>query len=123
VTHNGSSETKKIHIDNWGSELSLFIQSDINKPAWRDSYSIQNDADNSIIYTAKTPELKTRKIIVTKNKDNSIKWIMIYNASENFLYQTTEVLNYIPDSLYTIKKKQHVRFMGTNNYYIKGTLN
>jgi len=123
VTHNGASETKKVHIDDWGLELSLFIQSDINKPAWRDSYTIQTGTDGSIVYTAKTPELKTREIVITRNKDNSIKWIMIYNASKNILYQTTEALSYIPDSLYTIKKTQHVRFLGINKYFIKGTLN
>ncbi len=39
VTNNDSSQTKKVHIENWGSELSLFTGSDINKPAWKASYS------------------------------------------------------------------------------------
>jgi len=123
VMHNGLSQTKTVHIDNWGLELGLFIQSDINKPAWRDRYSVQSGKDGSIVYMAKTPELKTREVVITKNKDKSIKWIMIYNASKNLLYQTNEVLGYIPDSIYTIKKTQHVRFLGTNKYFIKGTLN
>jgi len=62
-------------------------------------------------------------VVITRNKGNNIKCIMIYNVSKNILYQTNEVLGYIPDSLYTIKKTQHVRFLGTNNYFIKGTLN
>jgi len=123
VEHNGFKETKQVRIDDWGLELSLFIQSDINKPAWRNSYSVQSGNDGSVVYTAKTPELKTREIVITRNKDRSIKWIMIYNASKNALYQTSEVLTYRPDSLYTIKKRQHVRFLGTNTYFIKGTLN
>lgn len=123
VTHNGVSETKKLHIDDWGLELSLFAQSDINKPAWRNSYDIQTGDNGSVVYMAKTPELRTREIVVTRNKDHSIKWILICNASKNLLYQTTEILTYYPDSLYTISKKQHVRLLGTNNYYIKGTLN
>lgn len=123
VVHNDSRQTKKVHIDDWGLELSLFIQSDINKPAWRDSYTIQTGKDNAVVYMAKTPELKTREIVITRNKDSSVKWIMIFNASKNILYQTTEVLAYYPDSAYTIKKSQHVRFLGTNNYFIRGTLN
>lgn len=123
VMHNGVEQTKKVHIDNWGLELSLFIQSDINKPAWCDSYSVQTGKDGSIVYMAKTPELRTREVAITRKKDNSIKWIRIYNASKNILYQTTEVLSYIPDSIYTISKRQHVRFLGTNDYLIKGTLN
>jgi len=123
VTHNGASETKKVYIDDWGLELSLFIQSDINKPAWRNSYNIESRNNGTVIYTAKTPELRTRDITITKNKDNSIKWIIIHNASKNILYQTTEELAYYPDSLYIIKKIQYVRFLGTNKYSVKGTLN
>ena len=123
VVHNGVKETKKVHIDDWGLELSLFIRSDINKPAWRDSYSVQTGKGDSVVYLAKTPELRTREVVITRNKGNNIKCIMIYNVSKNILYQTNEVLGYIPDSLYTIKKTQHVRFLGTNNYFIKGTLN
>src|ERR1700688_2857367 len=44
VVHNGITESKKIQIDNWERELSLFIGSDINKPAWKDSYQIKTTA-------------------------------------------------------------------------------
>ena len=39
VTHNGVTETKVVHIGNWNQELNLFIQSDINRPAWKNSYT------------------------------------------------------------------------------------
>lgn len=123
VVHNGVTETKKVHIDDWALELSLFIQSDINKPAWRDSYSVQSGNDGSLVYTATDPNLKTREIVITRSKNNNIKWLMIYNASKNMLYQTSETLTYRPDSIYTIKKTQHVRFLGTNKYFIKGVIN
>src|SRR4051812_32437623 len=41
VVHNKTTETKKVHIGDWGTELGLFTSSDINKPAWRASYNIQ----------------------------------------------------------------------------------
>jgi hypothetical protein len=122
VTHNGVTETKKVHINNWGLELNLFSQSDINKPAWRDSYTIQ-DSGNTITYRAKTFDLKTQVIIINKNSDHTIKWILIYNIAKNMLYQTTEKLSYFPDSLYVIQKYQKVRLLGANKYTIKGTLN
>src|SRR5476649_1867335 len=34
VVHNTITESKKVTIDNWEREFSLFINSDINKPAW-----------------------------------------------------------------------------------------
>ncbi|WP_214071631.1 hypothetical protein [Mucilaginibacter sp. dw_454] len=123
VKHDNTTETKKVHIDDWGLELSSFIQSDINKPAWRDGYGEVKGENGTVIDTALTPDLKTREIAITRNKNNTIKWIMIINYSKNMLYQTTEALAYYPDSLYTIKKTQHVRLLGTNKYFIKGALN
>jgi hypothetical protein len=133
VRHNGVSETKKVHINNWGSELSLFINSDINKPAWRDSYNIQDSGD-ALVYRAKTFDLKTQLIIINKQGDK-IKWILIYNSTKNMLYQTTEKLSYFPDSLYVIQKSQQISLFGNNrlthkisllapnNYTVKGSLN
>jgi hypothetical protein len=121
VTHNGVTETKKMHISNWGLELNLFSQSDINKPAWRDSYNVDSSAA-SIIYRAKTLDLKTQLIVINKNV-GKVKWILIVNRTINHLYQTTEQLSYFPDSLYIITKYQEVRLLGANKYRIKGTLN
>jgi hypothetical protein len=121
VTHNGITETKDVHINNWGSELSLFSQSDINKPAWRNSYIIEK-GDNIEIYRANDPDLKTREIII-KKEGRKIKWILISNSTRNQLYQTKEKLSYFPDSIYIIQKCQKVRLLGANTYVIKGSLN
>ena len=121
VTHNGISETKKVHIGNWGIELGLFSGSDINKPAWKDSYNVSDNGD-IIIYAAKDPELKTREIMISK-QNNKIKSIFINNSTQNLLYQTNEKLSYFPDSVYIIEKFQKVKLLGANHYIIRGTLN
>ena len=120
VTHNGVSESKNIRIADWGQELNLFIMSDINKPAWRNSYSIAAD-DDFLIYKAKDPELKTREIMVKMDK-KKVKWILIFNNTQNSLYQNIEKLTYYPDSLYLIEKVQRVKVIGTNIYKIKGVI-
>jgi len=120
VTHNGVTETKTVHIGNWSQELNLFIQSDINRPAWKNSYVISN-SDSAIVYRARTPELKTRRIIIKKAGDK-VAWILIYNHTKNLLYETNEKLSYFPDSLYLIQKTQHVKLMGRNDYKVQGTL-
>lgn len=117
VTHNGKAETEQVKISNWGTELEPFISSDINKPAWRDSYSVQ-DSDGVVVYQAKVPGIKTRRIQI-KRSGNKLAWISIYNHTKNMLYEDMETLTYFPDSLYTIQKKQHVRLMGNDNYQIK----
>lgn len=118
VIHNGVTESKRIKIDNWPRELNLFIESDINKPAWRDSYKIQQ-SDHTTIYMATDSTLKTREIIINK-KDDKVQWIIIFNYTQNILYTNREKLIYAPDSIYQIEKTQHVKLLGINRYTITG---
>lgn len=123
VEHNGGApETKRITIHDWNAELSLFKNSDINKPAWASSYSVQGDSSLTI-YVAKDTTLKTRKLLI-KRENGKVKWIVIYNHTpKNLLYDSFERLTYFPDSLYMIEKKQSVRVLGTNRYRITGLFN
>jgi hypothetical protein len=120
VAHNGHTESKTVHIKNWGVELSLFTGSDINRPAWKNSYDVSDDG-GVIMYNAKSPEMKMRRMIIKKEK-GAVKWILIYNKTKNLLYTTTEKLTYYADSLYLIQKDQKVRLMGKNSYVIKGVI-
>lgn len=120
VSRNGEAETKRVKIADWPGELSVFSESDINKPAWKNSYKTTVSGDFTI-YKAKEPDLKTREIILKKQK-NRIEYIMIFNTVNNQLFQTREKLTYYPDSLYIIQRKQHVRFLGTNDFLITGKI-
>ncbi|MGI4805626.1 MAG: hypothetical protein ACRYFL_12700 [Janthinobacterium lividum] len=120
VSRNGEAETKKVKIENWSQELSVFSESDINKPSWKKSYKTTASGDFTI-YKALDPDLKTQEIII-KKANNQIAYLMIYNVVNNKLFQTKEKLTYFPDSLYIIRRKQHVRFLGTNDYLIEGKL-
>jgi hypothetical protein len=120
VGHNGSNQTKKVKIDNWGRELGLFMDADINKPAWQNSYNITQDS-STLIYTAKDPALKMAEMVIKRHKQK-VKWIMILNNTSNILYTSSERLTYYPDSLYLIQKGQHVRLMGNNFYRIEGKI-
>lgn len=121
VTHNGITELKKLQIKNWEDELALFIQSDINKPAWEEAYQIDSSKTDIITYKAIEDDLKTR-LIEVKFKKGKPSQIKILNKSSNYLYQTKEMLAYYPDSLYSIKKEQKVTILGENNYQIEGKL-
>lgn len=120
VSHNGVSEKKQVQINNWAAELDLFMGSDINRPAWKDSYTISS-SNNFLIYKAKFPDLKMRQMVI-KKENGQIKWILIFNRTKNILYQATEKLSYFPDSLYLIEKDQKVRLMGFNTYKVRGVI-
>lgn len=120
VSRNGESETKTVKIENWPGELSVFSESDINKPAWQRSYKTTVSGDYTI-YKALEPDLKTREIMLKKT-NNKLVFVMVYNVVVNKLFQTQEKLIYYPDSLYLIRIKQTVRFLGMNDYLIEGKL-
>lgn len=123
VKHNDEAQKQQVHIGNWGEELSLFTQSDINKPAWRESYQVET-SPGLVRYTAKDPKLITRRIVIhTDTITKKVKWILINNYTKNLLYTSAEKLSYFPDSLYQIDKKQIIRLVGTNRYSVKGLIN
>jgi len=120
VMHNGVIESKTVHITNWGTEFAFFEASDINRPAWKNSYTVVADSDITI-YLAKDSDLFTREVMI-KQLNGKLKWIRILNHSskKNRFYSNGETLSYFPDSLYLIQKRQSIRLLGTNRYVIKG---
>lgn len=121
ITKNDLKEHKKLIIRNWVNELDLFAASDINKAAWSDLYEVKN-IQNSTQYLAKDNKLRTRKIIIDKSPAGRIEHIFILNQVSNNLYSSTEELNYYTDSLYSIRKKQKILIIGSNDYSITGDL-
>jgi len=120
VYKNRQKEAKEVAINDWQKELSLFIESDINKPSWKNSYSFER-SDDTVIYRALEDELRTRKIEIIKIGEKVLS-IYIENSASNELYKSNEQLFYFPDSLYRIIKKQQVRILGENQYEIVGKL-
>lgn len=122
VSHNGSFERKNSFIQDWKNELNMFTESDINKPAWRDSYRVVEDSGR-ISYHALDSNLRIRRIVIKKDIAGKPTQIDIINKTHNLLYQSREHLRYVPDSIYSIDKKQHVILIGDNHYLVSGRLN
>jgi len=121
VSRNGMSEGKSVQINDWKNELALFMDSDINKPAWQNSYRVDS-TDRLLTYTSTDPGLRTQKISIEKDENEKVKHIAVFNHASNMLYQTEEHLDYYPDSLYQIHKQQQVRLIGESQYSIRGVL-
>jgi len=119
VGKNDLKEEKRLHIKSWENELGLFLSSGINKSAWKDSYIEQQDSQ-SIRYTALDSSLRTKKVIVQKDTAGTVKHIYIFNKTSNSLYSSAETLDYYPDSLYMINKRQQVLLIGSNSFEITG---
>lgn len=122
VEVNGDSETKTLSISSWQTELSSFFDSDINKPAWINSYQADSIGDD-LTYIALEENLKTRSLKISRDSNDQIISIEILNKSSNLLYESEERLSYYPDSLYEVIKTQTVKIVGKNEYRITGLFN
>jgi len=120
VNHNGKIEEKTLKVTDWKQELDLFISSDINKPSWKNSYTIAKDK-NVTTYIAVDTSLKVRKIRLERN-GKKISSVQISSRVNNEIYTSAENLNYYPDSLYIIEKEQDVKGLGNNTYKIEGKI-
>lgn len=118
VTRNSETEAKEIVIANWELEFGLFIDSDINKLSWKESYEIVEKQD-STFYIQKDSTLETEKILIVR-KDSLVTEVLVENSIQNPLYKSKEKLHYYTDSLYRIEKTQKVRVLGENRYTIIG---
>lgn len=119
VAKDGEEEQKNIHVADWEKEFALFIDADINKPAWQNSYRVDS-IGFSITYTSTDSTLRTKEIYVEKSASDNVKHIRITNRVDNMLYQTNEQLDYYVDSLYQISKQQQVRIIGKSHYAVTG---
>lgn len=121
VDANGQQESRTLTNMNWKNELAPFVESDINKPAWVNSYTVDRVA-NTIRYQRKEDGLRTEKIIITTDDRGDVQSIYIENNVSNVLYNSTEHLRYYPDSLYEITREQSIRMIGKNRYHIRGRI-
>lgn len=119
VAKNGVEEQQEINIAYWKKEFALFIDADINKPAWQNSYRVDSTAF-SVTYTATDSTLRTKEIRVDKSDTGTVTHIHVSNQVNNMLYTTDEQLDYYVDSLYRIIKDQRVRIIGKSHYTVTG---
>lgn len=121
VSKNNEPEERQIQLESWKNEFELFISSDINKPDWLASYTIDSSAQKTS-YLAKDPKLRTKGIQIYRNKKGHVEKIAIQNSDKNWLYHSSEKLVYYTDSLYQIEKMQSIRVIGTNKYSVEGLI-
>ncbi len=119
VHFNKKNESKTSTAIKWQEELDPFMISDINKPAFKGLYRFSM-MEGEETYTATEKQLKTREIRILKSENGAIKRITIQNYSNNNLFNSSEYLEYCPDSLYQIVKKQEVVILGSNHFMIVG---
>lgn len=111
---NEKIEEKRIDSLNLNQELALFIEADINRPAWLDQYSrdsIKNEQNQliSIHYKALKENLKT-KVLSIYFKQGVVTHIKIQKVLSNIAITSSQELVYKTGQGYTIKNEQDLVF-------------
>jgi len=122
IRHNNTTEEHVTKVDSWDDELKLFSESDINKPSWKDKYTLDStDIGNGLIllhYKATDKGLNTQ-VLDVKLADTKVHSIVIIKKTSNQVYEAQQYLTYIPRKSYTIEKIQDVTLFDKDEYNIK----
>ena len=125
VTTDGARETKTLDNINWKKELQPFLDIDIVKPAWKDSYSVSTVADEkdkdayTVIYQTKDVSLNTKLMTIAFDHYGKPVEITIVNKTKNNLYASYQTLIYRPSKGYSINGSQDVNLGKKSNYSIE----
>lgn len=119
------SENQVIKTIDWSKELELFMQADLNKPAFIQSYRVDSSS-MGVRYTLKeTEKLPVKYLNITNTGEDGMNIEALVN-NENYLYETERHLklslknNQITD--YEISGFQKIVFGDKKNFKINGVV-
>ena len=112
VRINTKEESNQLDDINYTRELKVFSDSDINRVAWFDKYSIDNTLENNQLnllrYEAIDESLRTRNVEI-ELAGEEVREISIENQSESFIASAFQKLIYRPASGYSILTSQKMK--------------
>ncbi|WP_116105870.1 hypothetical protein [Lewinella sp. IMCC34191] len=112
ITLNGTTETKELSDLQFGNDLRVFREADINKPAWLDKYETDQSESDGLLtrtYTALDSSMQTRKLTVT-SRDGQPVGIEIIRKTGTVLSDGWHRLVYEPASGYALRTIQKNTF-------------
>jgi hypothetical protein len=118
VSVNNSTEHKSLRIADWKKELSAFTDADLNKKAWIGQFKIEKHPEMER-YSSDQDKIPVKELKVTFKK-GKVSGIQMLLRNTNALYTSKDTLLYYPDSLYEVKKTQHIKLLTEKNYKITG---
>jgi len=120
---NGKEESKLIENPNFENDLVIFSNTDINRTAWLEKYSVDSTFNTqqkltAIDYAALDYKLKTKSIRV-EFANNTVSSIEIMTTGNSAISKTEGLLKYSPTKGYSIKTQQDVKFISKNDVNIQ----
>lgn len=118
VEVNDSLERKQLKIADWQKELSIFSDADINRASWKGLFTVSKQ-QGSERYVSDNEKVPVKEIQITFDQKH-LKSLLIIVKNSNSLYTSQDSLFYYPDSLYRVKKIQHIKLLKEKQYEISG---
>lgn len=113
ITLNGQTETKTLDSINFSNDLRLFREADINKPAWADKYTTEQEtlsgSHKLTTYVAQDSSLIVRRLMVEEDQGVTTK-IEIDRKTGTVLSNGIHHLVYEPATGYHVQTSQQNRF-------------
>lgn len=117
IYNNSKIEHKQINKVDIETDLKSFVEFDINKAAWQKSYS-QKTIENITIFECLEQKLPLKKITI-KGDLNKPESINVHFYNNNNLYQSTKIIEWVPNKSYSIFSIQDVKGMDADTLFVK----
>ena len=125
LTKDGHTQVIERGDVDWDEEFEMFIDSDINRPAWRGSFlgdTVQLERMKVITYRAQNPEIPVRNVVVTLDRaTGQCLKLTIDRRTDNFLYSSNQKLFLTPGEGYTIKGQLRVPWLFESEFTVEST--
>ena len=118
VQINGESETKVLKDFDLKKELSMFYDSDINKPSLFDKYNTF-ETEHSITFKTEDEELSVQRIKIFKGENGDFQKLLINRKAAKQIYSSDKVLTYESNIGFSIQNTQKVKFSEEKAYEIE----
>ena len=132
IFSDGKSEIRSQNNINWKKELELFVQADINKPAYLNSYSISRPDSLSFVYILKSGEtLPVQQLkIMLDSSSGKPRLVEALLLSRNKLYESQKNIDFHCKLIsgkwtmvsYHIKGYQKLSMLDSSKFDIKGLI-
>ena len=123
VTKDGHSHIIERDDIDWNEELDVFMESDINRPAWRGEFKIDSislERVYVITYKTENEEIPVKNVVITIDKDTKqCLQISVDRRTENFLYSSDQNLFFTTGEGYMMKGKLSVSYLFDSEYSIE----
>ncbi len=123
VTKDGHSHIIEYGDIDWNEELEVFIESDINRPAWRGAFKVDTislEREFIITYKSSNDQIPVKNVVVTIDKDTrQCLQVTVDRITENFLYSSDQSLFFTPGEGYMMKGKLSVSYLFDSEYSIE----